>query len=199
MVNKFAVFNELHGSNPSAIDGIGTMCHEFSHCLDLPDFYDTNYANHFGMGDWSLLCGGCYNDDGYTPCGYTAYERNFMGWFDYTEPQPQTTYTTAPVQDGGQAFIVTSDNPNEYYVLENIKQEGWNRYAMASGLLVTHVNYNSQWWDYNSANDHDQQGMTIIPADNSLKMYNSGGYYFNDSSDEVGDLFPYNGNRLHSL
>lgn len=192
-VSKFAVFNELNGSNLSKIDGIGTFCHEFSHCLDLPDFYDTEYGNHFGMGSWSLLDMGSYNNDGYTPCGYTAYERNFMGWFNYTDPQVGTRYTTKTVQDGGAAYKITSSNANEYYIIENIQQTGWNKYAHASGLQVTHVNYSATTWLQNTVNNADRQGMTIIPADNNLKMdYSYGGYYINEE-DQKGDLFPYNG------
>ena len=81
LVDNFAVFNELHGSNDNGttIDGIGTFAHEFGHCLGLPDFYDTGNGNHYGLGDWDIMCMGCYNNDGFTPPGYSAYEKNFMG------------------------------------------------------------------------------------------------------------------------
>lgn len=197
IVSKFAVFNELNGYDRTKLDGIGTFCHEFSHCLDLPDFYETTYANgYFGMGSWSLLDYGSYNNDGYTPCGYTAYERNFMGWFDYTTPQEGKQYTTQCVQDGGIAIKVTSDDPNEYYIIENIQQKGWNAYAPASGLQVTHVNYSATTWSNNTVNNDSKQGMTIIPADNKLKMDRYGnayeGYvYMVNDEDMKGDLFPY--------
>lgn len=194
-ISKFAVFNELNGSDLSKIDGIGTFCHEFSHCLDLPDFYATDYSNHFGMGHWSLLDSGSYNNDGYTPCGYTAYERNFMGWYDYTTPEEGRLYSTQPVQDGGFAIKVESDNPNEYYIIENIQKTGWNAYAHAAGLQVTHVNYSATKWNGNTVNNSTAQGMTIIPADNNLKMNYSYGYYFVDETNEAGDLFPYGGHN----
>ena len=77
-IDKYAVFNELSGSNTNNIDGIGTVCHEFSHCLGLPDFYETTYTyGYYGMGSWSLMCSGSYNNDGYTPIGYSAYEKHF--------------------------------------------------------------------------------------------------------------------------
>lgn len=80
-------------------------------------------------------------------------------------------------------------------MIENIQKSGWNQYAPASGLQVTHVNYNATRWNNNSVNNYAAQGMTIIPADNSLKTIYSGGYYFTDESDQVGDLYPYNGNN----
>lgn len=197
-IDKFAVFCETRGSsdNGTTLDGIGTFCHEFSHCLGLPDFYCTDYSNHFGMGDWSLLCQGCNNDDGDTPCSYTAYERNFMGWMNLSTPEENTTYTIPTVDAGGQAFKITSNNANEYYIVENIQKTGWNQYARSSGLMVTHVNYNATRWNNNTLNNYDAQGMTIIPADNSLLMnYYSGYGYYVVESDEAGDLYPYNGNN----
>lgn len=196
-IDKFAVFCELDGDSDSGstLDGVGTFCHEFSHCLGLPDFYMTTSGSYFGMGDWSLLDRGCYNNDGNRPCGYTAYERNFMGWMTLSTPTEGETYTISTVQDGGQAFKITSNNVNEYYIIENIQKTGWNQYARSSGLQVTHVNYNATRWNDNTVNNYSDQGMTIIPADNSLKMnYYSGYGYYLDEADEAGDLYPYNGN-----
>ena len=196
-IDKFAVFCELSGTSDTGttLDGIGTFCHEFSHCLGLPDFYPTDYSNHFGMGSWSVMHGGCDNNNGNRPCSYTAYERNALGWMNLTAPVEGQTYTIPTVDAGGQAFKITSNNANEYYVIENIQKTGWNQYAPASGLQVTHVNYNATYWNGNTVNNHNAQGMTIIPADNSLKTIYSGGYYFTDDSDQVGDLYPYNGNN----
>ena len=197
-IDKFAVFCELSGSSDSGttLDGVGTFCHEFSHCLGLPDFYPTDSSNHFGMGDWSLLHAGCYNGNGDRPCGYTAYERNFMGWMNLSTPVEGQTYTIASVDAGGPAYKITSGNANEYYILENIQKTGWNQYARSSGLLVNHVNYNATTWNDNTVNNSSVQGMTIIPADNSLAMaYQSGYGYYHVESDEVGDLYPYNGNN----
>ena len=42
VVNGYACGSELNGNG--GIDGIGTMCHEYSHCLGYPDFYDIDYS-----------------------------------------------------------------------------------------------------------------------------------------------------------
>ena len=118
-----------------------------------------------------------------------------MGWLNLSTPAEGETYTISTVQDGGQAFKITSNNANEYYIIENIQKTGWNQYARSSGLQVTHVNYNATRWNNNTVNNYSDQGMTIIPADNSLKMnYYSGYGYYLDEADEAGDLYPYNGN-----
>ena len=188
-VNNFAVFNELHGSNDNTttIDGIGTFCHEFGHCLGLPDFYDTADNGHYGLGDWDIMCLGCYNNDGYTPPGYSAYEKVFMGWIEYITPIPGTYYTL-PVFNQKQAatdkaVCITSNlNQNEFFILENRKKQGWDRYAPGEGIMITHVIYNEERWWGNTPNNEDIQLMSLMNADNSWSYY-----------DEGTDLWPQSG------
>ena len=188
-VNTFAVFNEVHGSNDngSTIDGIGTFCHEFGHCLGLPDFYDTNYGGHYGMGYWDIMDTGCYANDTYTPVGYSAYEKNFMGWIDYVIPSPGTYYTL-PIwnqknEDTDKALFLQSDiNGNEYFIIENRRQQGWDRYLPAQGLLIHHITFSASRWEANTPNNQNIQLVTIMPADNTLSTNN-----------ESGDTWPRNG------
>ena len=188
-VDNFAVFNELHGSddNTTTIDGIGTFAHEFGHCLGLPDFYDTGGGDHYGLGDWDIMCLGCYNNDGFTPPGYSAYEKVFMGWINYITPQPGTYYTL-PVFNQKQlatdkAICITSNlNQNEFFILENRKKQGWDRYAPGEGIMITHVTYNDDRWWGNTPNNEDIQLMTLMNADNSWSYYN-----------ESTDLWPQSG------
>ena len=185
-VNTFAVFNELYGDNDNGktIDGICTFVHEFGHCLGLPDFYDTGGGNHYGLGDWDIMCLGCYNNDGYTPPGYSAYEKVFMGWINYITPVPGTYYTL-PIfnlkqAETDKALCIVSDlNPNEYFVLEYRKKQGWDRYAPGEGIMITHVTYSAQRWLDNSPNNQNIQLMTLMNADNSWSYY-----------DEATDLWP---------
>jgi len=199
-INKFAVFNELNGTNLSKIDGIGTFCHEFSHCLALPDFYDTNYSGKFGMAKWSLLDNGCYNDDGYTPVGYTAYEKAFMGWIDIEEATEDTYYTLPVFNQKNPATdraikITNPADKNEYFIIENRANQGWDKYMPAEGLLIYHVTYNATAWAKNEVNDYDLQRMTPVPADNDLKMdkevYWGQIYYLVNEASLKGDLWPY--------
>ena len=199
-VDKFAVFNELNGTTPSKIDGVGTFCHEFSHCLGLPDFYDTQYSGHFGMACWSLMDHGSYNNNGYTPIGYSAYEKDFMGWIKIPEAEENTRYSLTPLNQKREATdmavkISSKNDPNEYFILENRAKQGWDKYMPAEGLLISHVSYSATAWDNNCVNDYDLQRMTPIPADNSLKMnrmtYYGQSYYEVDEKSLLGDLWPY--------
>ena len=172
-INRFAVFNELEGSydNSTEIDGVGTFCHEFGHCLGLPDFYPTNGGNYYGMSTWDIMDNGCYLNGGHTPAGYTSYERHFMGWMDLIDATPSTQYTLAPLNtDEGTAVKVTNDaNPDEYYLLEYRTKTGWDAYIAGEGIMVLHVDYDKYFWDNNTPNNSPSHPrMTIIPADNIL-------------------------------
>lgn len=185
-VNKFAVFNEQNGQLPSRIDGIGTFCHEFSHCLGLPDFYETSYMfGYFGMDAWSIMHYGCYNDYGDTPLGYSAYEKNFLGWVPLPEAVDHTYYTL-PVWNQKNALtdqairITNPDDTDEYFVIENRARQGWDRFMEADGLLIYRVAYDAEAWYHNTVNNNARQRMTPIPADNKLSIETLS-----------GDLWPY--------
>ena len=197
-IDKFAVFNEINGDDDDAtiIDGIGTFCHEFSHCLGLPDFYETTYTNgYFGMSYWSLMDTGCYNGgsvSGDTPIGYSAYEKNFMSWIDYITPVENTQYTldwmNQKQASTDQAIKVTSPlNSNEYYVLENRKKQGWDAYIDDEGLMVTHVTYIEDRWTGNTVNNEKIQLFTIIPADNALSEKNLNKDLYGETNHELTD------------
>ncbi|MBR5727291.1 MAG: M6 family metalloprotease domain-containing protein [Muribaculaceae bacterium] len=194
-INRFAVFNEINGSRDAGtvMDGIGTFCHEFSHCLGLPDFYATNNASYYGMGNWSLMDGACYNGgavSGDTPIGYSAYEKNFMGWLDYITPVNNTQYTL-PVfnnksEETDQAIQITSNlNENEYFILENRRQQGWDQYIPDEGVLITHFTYVPSRWQANTPNNYEMQLATVIPADNQLSSYSESGDCYGETNHEL--------------
>ena len=96
-----------------------------------------------------------------------------------------------PLTQGGVGYKVVNDaNKNEYYILENRKQENWDRYLFGSGMLVIHVDFLKSAWDNNTINaTKNHPRYTLIPADNELLPYES-----NNSSQFVaslkGDVWP---------
>ena len=132
------------------INGTGVFVHEMSHCLGLPDLYQTQkiYANNQGMEAWDVMDYGLYNRNGFAPAAYTAWEREAMGWIEI-EPvtAPQHLSGLLPLDEGGKAykFVNTADESgNEYMVMESVMKRGLNSYAYGSGLLVYHVAYPSE-------------------------------------------------------
>ena len=176
-IDTYACGSELYGISGNVLDGIGTMCHEYSHCLGLPDFYDTAGSN-FGMDSWSVLDYGCYSGDGFCPAGYTAYERWYSGWLTPVElTEPVSVKDMQCIENNPEAYIIYNDkNRNEYYMLANHQQVSWDSEAYGHGLMILHVDYNKRAWEDNTINnDSRHQRMTLIPADNKLSHQNLGG------------------------
>lgn len=185
-INTYACSCELGGkTNPECIDGIGTICHEFSHCLGLADMYDTSYSGNYGLGKWGLMDQGSYNGDSYLPANYTSYERMYAGWIEPTELKEncQVDKMTA-LAETGEAYIIYNDNnSNEYYLLENRQLNGWDAGLPNSGLLILHVDFDPIIWQQNLVNSTSRQRCTIFIADN------------NPNSNEAGDIYPYGYNN----
>lgn len=149
--------------------GIGTMCHEVVHSLGLPDEYDANGVG-LGMSYWSLMDYGNYCNNGKTPCGLTAYERDFLAWRPLEVPEEATTVRLRPLEAGGSACkIVNPAHEDEYYVLENRQAVGWDSglSILGHGMLAVHVDYDAAVWASNALNaDAGHQRMSFIPANN---------------------------------
>ena len=177
-IDTYACSNEVNQKGNTA--GIGTLCHEFSHCLGLPDMYDTsgnsgNTAANYGMGTWDLMNSGSYNNNGYTPAGYTSWEKMMAGWLEPVElASDAVVRDMKPLSEGGQSYIIY--NPayrNEYYMIEHRAQSGWDKNIPAEGMLILHVDYDKQIFDYYNAPNtfldgvNDHQRLTIFHADNT--------------------------------
>ena len=192
-IDTYACGAEQDGQTGS-IAGIGTMCHEFSHCLGYPDFYDTDYSGGQGMFEWDLMDSGSYNGNGYRPAGYTSYERWVAGWMSpIVLDATQTVNGMKALQDGGDTYIIyNKGNNNEYYLLENRQLTGWDADLPGKGLLILHVDYNATSWANNTPNDDpSHQRMTWIPADNVYQYeMHDGDKYFTEAG-AANDPFPY--------
>ena len=199
-VDTYACSCELNGDGN--LDGIGTFCHEFSHCMGFPDLYDTSYAGWFGMGDFDLMCSGSYNGDSKCPAGYSAYEKAECGWLtlkDMTNIEQETSIVgVQPMSADGDAYIIKNKgHEDEYYILENRQKTGWDSYLPASGLMITHVDYDADIWDWNMPNTpgeyEDANGNTKTNDHQRLTIFRAG-----KSTDEYGDasdLYPYGSNN----
>ena len=154
IIDSYACSCELSYYNQ--LDGIGTICHEFSHCLGLPDLYDTDTGRSV-LGDWDLMDQGEYNQGGWSPPNYSAYERAACGWLQLKELSIPTTVTALlPLGDGGAAYRITNDcweqGKEEYYIVENRQKTGWDSSLPEAGLLITHIDYDETLWEDNRPN-----------------------------------------------
>ena len=188
IVNTYACAQELAGSSGKTLCGIGTACHEFSHCLGYPDFYDSSYNGGAGMLEWDLLCSGSYNGYNYNgeqPAGFTAYERMAAGWLEPIELSEPCFVRDmeALSSDNPTTYIIYNDaDQNEFYLLENHQQSKWNYFYrgnyLGNGMLIVHVDYDEQAWYNNEVNSSaTHQRMTFFPANNSFGTYTKNGNY----------------------
>ena len=155
------------------IDGIGTICHEFGHVLGLPDFYDTDYEETGGEshhpGEWSIMAGGSYMNNGRTPAGYTLFERYAIG---FTTPEVITAegnYSLSAIGSSNTGYRINTLNEKEFFMLENRQQDKWNAYLPGHGMLVFRVDStNAQVWERNEVNNN--------PSHNYFELLRADGY-----------------------
>lgn len=195
---------KIKDSTIPVVNGLGVICHEFSHSLGLPDMYPTAesaYLNNQEMEYWDLMDGGEYTHAGFCPTAYTAFEKEQMEWqvdMVTLDSDASVTMTTSTEQGGTAYKIVNPQNDKEYLMLEYIQRKGWNQYLFGNGLLVYHVCLPSETLDLGTHlnNVPHYPGMAVVPADGAcLSSYikaNENDYV----NSHKGDLFGQNVTEL---
>ncbi len=133
---------------------VGVFSHEAGHAIfGLPDLYDYDYDSE-GVGLWSLMAGGSWNNSGRSPAHMDAYCKIQSG---FLTPQVVTAN-----QDSVLIPSVTY-NPiiyklwrdgcpgTEYFLVENRPLQGFDTHLPWFGLLIYHVDEtvphnNNQWY-----------------------------------------------------
>jgi M6 family metalloprotease-like protein len=141
--------------------GLGTICHEFTHSLGLPDLYRTDISDNVILDMWDLMDGGNYTNYGFCPPNYTPMEKILLGW---KEPEELTEPTTVQGLEYGKVYKI-SNTENDYYLLENRVQQGWDEGAPGKGLCVYHVLWDEEKWRKNTVNNGDVHAYTLVHAD----------------------------------
>ena len=164
------------------------LLHEFSHTMGLKDHYcvhtdacKANYADSAyqapGIHAWDVMATGMYNGGYRKPPNYSAYERNFMGWLDYTVLEVDSQVKALPPLGTNNFGYYVSAGEKEWYVLENRQLVKWDSGLPNHGMLVWHIEYNSGAWTLNAMNDFpEHQYVDIIEAGNIKVLSQTGGY-----------------------
>lgn len=159
-LGRYACSTELYGAEDEEImDGIGTICHEFSHVLGFPDLYDTDYEGSGGQSNhpnvWSVMSGGSYLNMTRTPCGYTLFERYVSGWVTPTLINGEGEHTLRPLATSEEGFRINSSVEKEFFLLENRQQEGWDSFLPGHGMLIFRVDSTDvSVWRNNTINNN---------------------------------------------
>lgn len=168
---------------------IGTFCHENGHLLcRFPDMYD--YGNRdgdgvesAGIGAYCLMGSGNHNNNGRTPSPVCAYLRDLAGWCDNVIILNTGSRDIAAKHgDYGTVLKFETDNPTEYFIVENRAKSGLDQALPASGLAVYHCDTRgSNEWQEGSEERHYQ--CALLQADGHLDLEH------NLNQGDGGDLF----------
>lgn len=155
-IGTYACSCELLSQRNNIIDGIGTVCHEFSHVLGLEDLYDTDYDSNgqsHDPGTWEIMSGGGYNNNNRTPAGYSAYDRLSLGFAKCTDITKPGTYTLQPIATTGQMLRLGTASSYEHIYLENRQLTAWDAALPGHGLMAARVDSsNTSVWRNNTVN-----------------------------------------------
>lgn len=168
-ISRYACSNEWAEDRP---EGIGTFIHEFSHVMGLPDLYDTSWGLPCTPHDWDVMDHGPYNNEGRTPPTYSIFERAAMGWL-----QPQIVTEAAncslrPIGESNAGYMIPTASENEYFLMENRQQSGWDTYLPSHGMLIWHIDYEPGAWRLNVVNNTgSHQRVEIEKANNDRDGY----------------------------
>ena len=147
--------------------GIGTVCHEFSHCLGLPDIYPTSdrITTPYIVDEWDLMDGGTFTNYGWCPPNYSPLEKMLLGWLTPVElTNDRPVEGVKPIADGGEAYLIRHTD-DEFLLLENRQWNGWDYGLPGRGLVVYHVYFDEWSWALNQVNNQLTPYYSIVTAD----------------------------------
>lgn len=204
-LNYRTTYRNLRGFSPSnpKRNGIGTLCHEFSHVIGLKDYYDTEYgynsSNNLTPGTYSLMDYGNYNMDGDVPPNYSNYDRYFLGWCTPTHLTDSQEVTIPNGDYSGYCITLNDSLPTPFdtaavYYLENRQKTGWDAGISYHGMLIWKIRYDSALWYNNQVNTiYNDPHVMLIPA---------GGDYYDTNAipfPGTGNITNYNDIANHSI
>ena len=175
---RYACSTEIYGWEASVygIEGIGTICHEFSHVLGLVDLYDTDYEQSGGWsrhpGDWSVMAGGQGSNYGRNPVGFGLYERYALGFAQPAVIDSYGQYEMQPLDESNTGYRLNTPNADEYFLIENRQAGKWDKNLPGHGMLVFRVDStNTEVWSPTSnsvnANPEHMYYQLLRAVDNS--------------------------------
>lgn len=198
--NCFFIISQMESS--TKLLPMATFVHEFSHTMGLKDHYcvygDSCYLDYSsstlqapGAHGWDVMATGMYNlTNGATPPGYSAFEKEFMGWMSYKSLSASSDVTViTPLSSTDVAYKIPVNGDNdEWFILENRQQSGWDASLPYHGLLIWHIDYDKTAWNGDALNDEpSHQRVDVVEAGNLRVTGYTDGFNFAHLKD---DPFP---------
>ena len=84
-------------------------------------------------------------------------------------------------ENGDAISDILTPSPNTFYMFENRKHTGWDKYLKGSGLMITKIKWSKSKWENNTVNNSSSNmGVDLIEAKTNTSS----------SSDKSTDLYP---------
>jgi hypothetical protein len=174
----------------------GVFAHEMGHSVFfLPDLYDYGYDSR-GLGRWSLMAGGSWNGTlGSSPSHPDAWSRIQMGFATPTVLTTNLINASIPAVENTATIYRLWTNGmqiNEYFLVENRQQIGYDAAMRGNGMLIYHVDEsvsgnNNQWYPGYTNNGHYKVALEQADGLFHLEHYSNSG--------DTGDPYPGSSNN----
>ncbi|MFA6455992.1 MAG: M6 family metalloprotease domain-containing protein, partial [Bacteroidota bacterium] len=172
----------------------GVYAHELGHAgFGLPDLYDVDYSSR-GLGHWSLMAGGSWNGAmglGESPAFPDAWSHFQMGYVTPTNISTNTlNQSVNNIENTAEAYRLWTDGTagNQYFLMENRQQTGYDTYLPGNGLLIYHIDEavtsdnQNEWYPGHTTSGHFL--VALEQADGLYELEKS------NNSGNTGDPFP---------
>jgi len=160
---------------------IGVCAHELGHLLfGWPDLYDTDNTSE-GIGNWCLMGAGSWGLGGDRPTHPSAWCKANQGWANVILQTANGYVTIGEVKTSGNVYRLWKDGAagNEYFLVENRLQTGYDTSLPGQGLLIWHI-------DEAVATNRNEAHykVALIQADGTSDLEN------NRNRGDAGDPYP---------
>lgn len=178
MLSDYACSTEMIKIGSDEVyDGVGTICHEFTHVLGLVDLYDRDYAQGGGQshhpGSWELMASGNHLNYGRTPAGYSLYDKYSLGFAAPQVINQPGDYTLQPLVSDHEGYLLPSPVEHEFFLFENRQPISWDEALPGHGMIVARVDStNESMWITRQVNTD--------PAHNCYQLLRAGNTTQND-------------------
>ena len=178
-------------TRPWGMVGVGTICHEFGHTLGVPDLYDTD-GSSAGLGNWTLMSKGSWLGLEQTPANFCAWAKSKLDWITPTVIS-EGYFSLNHADSHAECYRINTDNPEEYFLLENKQNIGNDTHLPGKGLAIWHINETLDTYpsSNNVNSDEHNKGVDLEEADGMEHLDNG------PSNGDNGDLFP--GSSLNTV